>query len=294
MTRVTRRRLLTGAGALAVVGAGGVLGVEEDWLPGRAQLHRALGLTGPDGQVPDTPAGLVVSGSFHSDARLGAEVGWSIVYPTQRRESLPVVVCLHGYGGSHVDFVNGFGGAHFLADAVRRGTPRFAVATVDGGGGYFHPDADGEDAGAMVTDELVPLLAKQGLSTDRIGFYGWSMGGYGALRLAGVMGARRVAAVAAASAALWQDYSGVPSHAFATADEYARYTLFGRQHELDGIDVSLDCGIDDPFYPADRAWSAGQPFRTSFTEGAHEKGYWQRMLPSELDFLGHRLGGPTS
>ena len=35
----------------------------------------------------------------------------------------------------------------------------------------------------MVLDELIPMLSSQGLDTSRVGFLGWSMGGYGALLL---------------------------------------------------------------------------------------------------------------
>ncbi len=57
--------------------------------------------------------------------------------------------------------------------------PPFAIATVDGGTTYWHPRPNGEDAGGMVVDEFLPLLAEQGLRTDRSAFHGWSMGGYG-------------------------------------------------------------------------------------------------------------------
>ena len=66
-------------------------------------------------------------------------------------------------------------------------------------------DADGTDGGAMILDEFLPMLANDprlNLSTDRIGLFGWSMGGYGALRLASMLGAPRVAAVAVSSPAM--------------------------------------------------------------------------------------------
>ena len=37
-----------------------------------------------------------------------------------------------------------------LAQAVDAGLPPFAVVAVDGGGGYWHKRASGEDSGAMV------------------------------------------------------------------------------------------------------------------------------------------------
>ena len=77
----SRRALLAGAvGAVVAVGAAGVA-VDEGLLPGQARLRRALGQTGPAGHIPDVAPGRVVSGSFVSRLRLGAETGWSVIYP---------------------------------------------------------------------------------------------------------------------------------------------------------------------------------------------------------------------
>ena len=56
-----------------------------------------------------------------------------------------------------------------LAQAVAAGLPPFAVVAVDGGGGYWHKRASGDDSGAMVLDELIPMLGEQGLDTSRVG-----------------------------------------------------------------------------------------------------------------------------
>ena len=73
--------LVGGAAAGLVAVAGGFGLVEEGVLPGRQRLHRALGGCGSMAPVPDVEAGPVVSGTFTSAARGGAEVGWSIAYP---------------------------------------------------------------------------------------------------------------------------------------------------------------------------------------------------------------------
>jgi enterochelin esterase-like enzyme len=165
------------------------------------------------------------------------------------------------------------------------------VATVDGGTSYYHPRPDGEDAGAMVLDEFLPLLQQQGLEVSRLGFQGWSMGGYGALRLSGLLGPPRVAAVAVMSAALWTDPAGASAYGFADAAEYERYSVMGHQADLDGVPVRLDCGTDDPFYSADRAYVAGfdHPIPHTFQPGAHDEAYWTRMLPAQLRFVGAGL-----
>jgi S-formylglutathione hydrolase FrmB len=272
------------------VGVAGVA-VDDGVLPGRDRLRRVLGQTGPGGHIPDVAPGYAVSGSFVSRHRLGAETGWSVLYPGGRPQRLPVLVALHGLHGDHRTWVSELGIDRFLVAAVNAGVPPFAIATVDGGTTYWHPRPSGEDAGAMVTDELLPLLARQGLDTSRLGLHGFSMGGYGALRLAPIVGARRVRVVSVLSAAIWQPGGGFSSSGFASQEEYDRDTVFGHQADLDGIAVRVDCGTDDPFCPADRAYVGAfhRPVTSTFTAGAHDAAYWTRMLPAQLAFVGPHL-----
>jgi hypothetical protein len=254
------------------VGLGG-LAVDEGWLPGRTRLRRLLGQTGPAGHIPDVRPGRVVSGSFVSRLRLGAETGWSVIYP-----------------GAHPEL----GIDRFLAAAVAAGVPRFAIATVDGGTTYWHPRPSGEDAGGMVLREFLPILERQGLRTGRIAFHGYSMGGYGALRLAAHVAHPVVRAVSVLSAAIWRPGSGYSSSGFSSTREYDRYTMFGRQRDLEGIPLRLDCGTEDPFYPDDQAYVAGfrRPVTSTFEDGAHDAAYWTRMMPAQLRFVGHALRRP--
>ena len=286
--------LLGSAGAVVAVAAGGVA-VEEQWLPGRYRLRRLLGYSGA-GTFPDVAPSHVESGSFVSRHRLGATVGWSVIYPGGRPERLPVMVSLHGLGGDHTTAIDELGMDRFLPAAVADGVPRFAVATVDGGTTYWHPRPSGEDAGAMVLDEFVPLLAAQGLHTEHLAFHGWSMGGYGALRLAGIRGARHVRAAAALSPALWTNPDDASSSGFADAAEYERYSVVGHQADLVGVRVRVDCGTDDPFYSADRAYVAGfdRPVTSTFGHGNHDPAYWTRLMPAQLAFVGSALSAGLS
>ncbi len=289
---LSRRAVLIGSGGAVAVAAAGGIAVDEGWLPGRTRVRSALGLDGPAGHIPDVTPGRVVSGSFASQHRLGAQTGWSVIYPGSEVERLPVMVCLHGLGGDHSTAVSELGMDRFLPAAVAAGVPRFAVATVDGGTTYWHPRPTGEDAGAMVLDELLPRLDEQGLHTDRLAFQGWSMGGYGALRLAGILGASRVRAAAVLSAALWTDPADASRSGFADSAEYQRYSVLGRQAQLRGVGVRVDCGTDDPFFSADKAYVAGfdRPVASTFQPGAHDPSYWTRMLPAQLAFVGRALG----
>ncbi len=98
--------------------------------------------------------------------------GWTIAWPPGVRAGarpLPVAVVLHGRGNGHASaFDAGYLGLDgFLAAAVGQGATPFAMASVDGGESYWRAREDGDDAGTMVVDELLPLLAAHGLEVSR-------------------------------------------------------------------------------------------------------------------------------
>jgi len=200
------------------------------------------------------------------------------------------VVCLHGRFADHTSLF----GNHIGLDRFLAADPQpYAIAAVDGGDTYWHPRASGEDAGAMVVEEFLPLLAGHGLRTDRIGLYGYSMGGFGALCLAGLLGPSRVAAVVAVSAALWIRAADTAPGAFDDAADFAEHDVMGRQRDLDGVPVRLDCGRGDGFAPAVRRYRAGFDHQAEpaggFQAGAHDDNYWRRAAPAQLRFLGHHF-----
>ncbi|WP_345764523.1 alpha/beta hydrolase [Diaminobutyricibacter sp. McL0608] len=288
------RRTLIGVGAgvvgLAVLTGAAGLAVENRLLPGRSLMHKVLGLNGPAGTVPNIPPGTMVSGSFTSKARLGADCGWAISYPpgSSPGEKLPVLIALHGYSDDHS---NAFGTNHlgldrFLAQAVKGGSRPFAIASVDGGNTYWHRRASGEDAGAMVAEEFVPLLAGHGLDITRFALYGWSMGGYGALHLASQLGPERVSSVAAVSPALWHTAGEAAHIAFDGAADFGANTPFGHESALAGIPIRIDCGTGDGFYPAVRDYVSGLAPHPAggFTPGGHDAAYWRRLAPADLAF----------
>lgn len=294
--RVSRRRLLWGSAAAAAVGGAGLAGVELEVLPGKASLYHHLGHDGPDGVVPDVEPGRVVHGAFASRAR-GTDVGWALARPpgVDPDERLPVVVALHGRRQDHTSAFRRDRLAldRFMAALTSDGVPPFAVASVDGGETYWHDRASGDRAQTMVVEELLPLLEKQGVSTARIGFVGWSMGGFGALHLAAALGPERVAAVAAMSPALWHRYDDTAPGAYDDAADFEQVTVMGRQERLAGIGVRVDCGKGDPFYARTRDYVEGFPERQQpaggFELGDHDSGYWRRIAPDVLRFLGGAL-----
>lgn len=301
MTRFLTRRTLLAGGAASVTATGAAsVGVYEGVLPGRVLLQGAFGLNGEDGVVPDVATGPVESGSFVSQARLGATVRWHLLRPpgTTAADALPLVVALHGLHWEIDSFLPGdLGVAEFLAVAVAGGTPPYAIVVPEGGDTYWHERPDGEDAGAMVVDELLPLMAERGLRTrptDKVGLVGWSMGGFGALHLAGVLGATRTAAVAVAGPAIWSDAAEASSSGFVDAAEYDAVNLFDQRELLNGIPLSIDVGTGDPFYRDVEDYVDGfaddAEIHSTIEAGAHDRGFWRRMMPAQLEFLGARVG----
>lgn len=237
--------------------------------------------------------GELVDGSFASSAMEGVEVGWSISYPPGHEpgDRLPVVVTLHGRGEDHTAAFSRLRLDHVLAGVVAAGVRPFAVASVDGSDhGYWHRRSDGTDAGAMVVDEFVPMLRRRGLDTTRLGLHGWSMGGYGAMLLAG-KDRLPVRAVAVASPALFTSAGSTPQGAFDSAADFDAHDVYAHPEWLDGVPLRLDCGRSDPFYEASRAFAGDLAHRPAggFEAGAHTAAYWRAVAPAELRFLGRRF-----
>jgi S-formylglutathione hydrolase FrmB len=226
----------------------------------------------------------------------GHDAAWRISFPPGHREgdTLPVAVVLHGRGGDERSAFDDLALDGYLADAVRGGAPPFALASVDGGDhSYWHRRAGGDDPQAMVVDEFLPLLAGQGLRTSRIGLFGWSMGGYGALLLAETLGPARIAAVAADSPALWTRFADSAAGAFDGETDFADHDVFAGRDRLAGIPVRIACGDRDPFYPAVREFVGDVPdlAGTDVSAGGHTDVFWRRTAPAQLRFLAAALSG---
>ncbi len=290
MADVSRRAVLLGGLGVFSAAAGG-------WRRSRPAPARS----GDDqGLVHPTPTGSARRRSradgqrtFTSARRNGARTGWAVSYPPGHDDApLPVLVALHGRTGTHTDaFGTSLHLDRFLADAVRHGTAPFAIASVDGGDhSYWHPRR-ADDAAGMVIDEFLPLLAGRGLRTARVALLGWSMGGYGALYLAGRLGRERTAATVAESPAIWHTPDQSAAGAFDDAADFNAHAVFGRLSLLAGIPLRVDCGAGDGFAPVTRDLRAALiPTPAGGIEpGGHDDTYWRSQAPAQLRFVGAHL-----
>lgn len=281
--RLTRRGLLAAGGGLAAAATTGAL-VEYDVLPGRTPVHELLGLTGDPGAIPDAEPGERDEGRFAS-SYVDVDPHWVVSHPpgVSPGERLPVVVALHGAGRTAEAWFDELGVDQFLAASGHR----FAVAAVDGGlRSFWHERSDGQDAGRMVHEEFLPLLADRGLRLA--GVIGWSMGGLGGLvlgsRLADEGEARPVLAV---SPALWPAYDQAMPEAYDNEQQYDEAMALARAQLA--RETRVDCGTADPFYRDVRTVLEGIDVDQHYERGGHDAAYWTRVLPGQLDWLAARV-----
>ena len=90
------------------------------------------------------------------------------------------------------------------------------------------------------------------------------------------------------SAALWRSYDDGVGDAFDNAADYAANDVFQGAGDLRELPARLDCGRQDPFYAADKAFveSLAEPPAGGFSAGGHNDAYWSRVAPAEIDWLG--------
>jgi enterochelin esterase-like enzyme len=300
---VSRRRILGigvgGLAGIAVAGAGGVDLVDHGVLPGKGVLDQIDGACDvPMPPVTFAAAGPSRSGSFYSAARR-RQVGYTIAYPPGHEPGsrLPLIIGLHPYGGNHRGVFGRMPPAQALAMRVNgRLLPPMAFASADGGGGYWNPHP-GDDPMGMVINELIPMCQRLGLGlgTRRIGTFGISMGGYGAILLA-EWHPEMFGAVTAVGPAIWTTYSqalAVNPGAYASAAAFARADAVTHANALAGVPVRVASGLDDPFHPGVQALVRALPAGAvvDISQGCHTSPFFNAQEPPSLAFLGTHLTG---
>ncbi|MGG5260429.1 alpha/beta hydrolase [Phycicoccus avicenniae] len=228
----------------------------------------------------------VERGTLRSPHLPGRDLPWVLAVPSADDTARPPVVVLHGKGGHAEQALTLLGLAEHVA------ATGLAVAAVDGGDGYWHGRRDGTDAGRMVLEDFLPLVARAYAETSRVAFLGWSMGGYGSLLLASELGPDRVAAVVTSSAALWTSPGASAHGAFDDRDDFVAHDVFAdeRLATLASLPVRLDCGREDPFAAANRAFGRALPGAAlSLDAGGHSGAYWRGHGGAQLRWIRARV-----
>ena len=269
---VSRRSVLLGAlgAATALAGCGG----------GQAAPHREVA------RAAAFSTAALHEGVFDSRF-LASQVGWAVAVPRgiERTAPLPVLLYLHGLGADHrgpFDYV----GLHRALQAwAAKGGPPFAIATVDGGDGWWKPQSDGTDASRMVIEEYLPLLRRHGFDIDTLALGGASMGGYGALRLAG-SDRLRVRSVSVIAPAL-----GEQAGRSGSLTDVAQHP-----ERLVGTPVLLVVGTRDELLDEDMAYAqalrdAGVTVTAQTFPGGHDAFEMAAAGPDVIRFTGEHLAG---
>ena len=127
-------------------------------------------------------------GTFRS-ALLKTEVGYNICLPRQYSQQsstrFPVIYYLHGYEGNESSYLDY---AKYWRQAEARLGPMILVFVNGGETSFFSDSADGAQPGeTVVVKELIPHIDQKYRTVAAAGgrsLHGYSMGGFGALKLA--------------------------------------------------------------------------------------------------------------
>ena len=238
----------------------------------------------------DSTPGMALMASSMVSVWVDPLVAWSIAWPAARSQVRALIV-LHGRGDDQSAVLGRHRLGAYLADVVAKGTPPFAVCGVDGGrDSYWHARASGINPQKMVVRELLPVLRQQGLLVDRFALGGWSMGGYGALLLAEVLGRTRVAAVVADSPAVFVSAKDVSRGSFDGPEDFERHDVVRHVARLEGVPTRVTCGTSDPFMPGVRKLLAAAPqIEHDLAPGRHDLAWWLHAAPGQLAFAGRHL-----
>ena len=268
---VTRRQFVAGSiGSVGLVGGVGLAAL------GPRRVGRKLGLVHSADLGVASSGWPVVERTLASKA-MGRDVRWAMALP--RVAPTGVIICLHGRGGTRLTAFSSM----YIHDFGAAAGHSFAVVGVDGTDhAYWHRRADGTDALSLVIDELIPTIDRE-LGVLPRAILGWSMGGYGSL-LAAERFPSLFRAVCAASPALWLTASESADGAFDSADDYAAHDVFSNTAALSALRVRVDCGTDDGFINAARAFATKLPQANlgSFAAGQHDGPYWRSIAPAQI------------
>ncbi|HEX8503581.1 MAG TPA: alpha/beta hydrolase family protein [Pyrinomonadaceae bacterium] len=241
---------------------------------------------------------------------LGREVTYRVVLPpgyglvTSRSTRYPVLYLLHGWGGDHDSWLTHSSLARYAAER------QLIVVTPEGGAGWYTDAPGGEPYESHFLRELLPDVdGRFRTIRDRRGrgIAGYSMGGYGALKLAfkhpelfafaGSTSGALDAAARTDEESLVRAFGGPGSPARAENDlpRLAREFPAERRGALPFL--YLDCGLGDEWFGVNRDFAAtlaARGFAHEYRQlpGGHVWPYWDAQAREILRVASDMLAAP--
>lgn len=255
------------------------------------------------------PQGQILRHDIPSPA-LGRDLALKVYLPpgydAAASRRYPVLYLLHGNGGNENDWSQSGALQRIVDDLIQRGAMPPAVIVMPGAGASWYVDRIEHMETAFIRDLLPGVVAAFRVRDDRAGrlLGGFSMGGYGALRLV-LKYPDLFAAAALFSPAVYDPEP--PAHSSSR-----KVPVFGAEgfdpavwRQLNypallpgfvarGIQVPLfiTSGDDDEFQIElqaaqlyARLRSAGQPAELRIVNGSHSWNAWERSLPEALTYI---------
>lgn len=245
----------------------------------------ALPLVGCGGSASHELAGLPKIRNFALQSKLmGRPLYEQLVIPAGGGKGRPLLVFLHGYGGTPSDTLS----PAFVLALRRLGDRAPVVFLPEGDTGWWHDRGEGP-WGSYVLDEAIPAaLARSGADKDRVAIGGISMGGFGALDLGRIEPKRFCAVGGHSPAVLQSDNFGV---GFDNIRDYTRHDLLtiARKGSLYDAPVWIDVGNGDLLRPAarqlaDELRADGTDVSFHHWPGGHDSRYWDAHFGDYLRF----------
>ena len=228
----------------------------------------------PDPYIPAAEEGQVQLETIYSAER-GADVEFFTAVPAGYGDGrgLPVVVILHGATATPARYQE-FGLARFLTATVEAGAEPFVLAGAAGGVLRWEPQSNGDNPQGMVLNEVPEWLDERGFDADRRALWGWSMGGYGVLRI------DEVDPQYALGTAAFSPAVSPGDAVFADIDKLAPQPL------------GIWCGTDDALFDNVKTLADSLPVEpdiASFSDGGQTRVYWYEQTIPALTFLSEQL-----
>ena len=233
--------------------------------------------------APPPPAGVEAHTLTLRSSAVGRTLRARVLDPGRAPDRAPLLVVLHGQGGSPDLMVS----PELTSELERLGERAPVVLLPDGDEASYWHDRDDGAWGRMVVEEAIPAAAERfGADPSRVAIAGVSMGGFGALHLAERHPAR-FCSVAAHSPAIFRERpkAGSPFvEAFDDRADFERQDLIERARRIPA-GTWVDIGNRDPFAPAVRELvERMRDPRYREWRGGHDFTYWIEQTGRWLRF----------